>query len=130
MAIIMIRRFDYFKGEKTTLEEVLNHPKIEVMYNWDLVDASADKILGAYLFHGDRSLLYELAESGDLWSQRIAMIATFHFIKQNDFKDALEIATLLNCTRKRPTLNNWRSRTKTLLYCTSSLFDSSSEQTL
>lgn len=36
--VIMIRRYDYFKGEKATLEEVLNHPKIEVMYNWDLVD--------------------------------------------------------------------------------------------
>ena len=36
--VIMVRRFDYFKGEKATLDEVLNHPKIEVMYNWDLVD--------------------------------------------------------------------------------------------
>lgn len=36
--VIMVRRFDYFKGEKATLDEVLNNPKIEVMYNWDLVN--------------------------------------------------------------------------------------------
>jgi thioredoxin reductase (NADPH) len=40
--VIMIRRYDYFKGEKKTLEEVLNHPKIEVMYNWDLVNVDGD----------------------------------------------------------------------------------------
>jgi thioredoxin reductase (NADPH) len=40
--VIMIRRYDYFKGEKATLEEVLHHPKIEVMYNWDLVDVEGE----------------------------------------------------------------------------------------
>lgn len=43
--VIMIRRYDYFKGEKATLEEVLNNPKIEVMYNWDLEDVSGDKFV-------------------------------------------------------------------------------------
>ena len=36
--VMMIRRYDYFKGQKSTLEEVLNHPKIEVLYNWDLMN--------------------------------------------------------------------------------------------
>ncbi|GFP77914.1 thioredoxin-disulfide reductase [Clostridium fungisolvens] len=43
--VIMIRRYDYFKGEAATLEEVLHHPKIEVMYNWDLVDVSGEKFM-------------------------------------------------------------------------------------
>ncbi len=36
--VYMIRRYDYFKGEKATLEEVENNAKIEILYNWDLVD--------------------------------------------------------------------------------------------
>ncbi|QLY79573.1 thioredoxin-disulfide reductase [Clostridium intestinale] len=43
--VIMIRRFDYFKGEKTTIDEVLNHPKIEVLFNWDLVDVEGETYL-------------------------------------------------------------------------------------
>lgn len=43
--VIMIRRYDYFKGEKRTLEEVENNPKIEIMYNWDLVDVKGDMFI-------------------------------------------------------------------------------------
>ena len=94
--IILTHKFEKAKTVEERRETVdLYLRNIAYVNNWDLVDTSADKILGAYLFHGDRSLLYELVESGDLWSQRIAMIATYYFIKQNDFKDALEIATLL-----------------------------------
>lgn len=47
--VIMIRRFDYFKGEKATLEELLNHPKVEVLYNWDLVDVKGDRFVNKAL---------------------------------------------------------------------------------
>lgn len=40
--VIMIRRYDYFRGEKRTLEEVSDNPKIEIMYDWDLVDVHGD----------------------------------------------------------------------------------------
>lgn len=43
--VIMIRRYDYFKGEKATMDEVLNNPKIEVMYNWDLVDVDGESFV-------------------------------------------------------------------------------------
>ncbi len=67
--------------------------------NWDLVDSSADKILGAYLFDKDRSLLFDLADSENIWERRIAMMATFHFIKNNQFNDTLNLAgVLLNDT--------------------------------
>lgn len=65
--------------------------------NWNLVDASAHLIIGAHLFERDRSLLHTLCLSDDLWERRIAIVATWYFIKQNDFKDTLRIAkTLLN----------------------------------
>lgn len=60
--------------------------------NWDLVDASADKILGAYRYHRDRSVLWELARSGHLWRQRLAVIATFYFIRRGDFAETLQLA--------------------------------------
>jgi 3-methyladenine DNA glycosylase AlkD len=63
--------------------------------NWDLVDLSADKIVGAYLSGKPRDILYQLAQSESLWERRISIIATFHFIKQGRYEDALAVAGLL-----------------------------------
>lgn len=63
--------------------------------NWDLVDTSAPQIVGAHLEMRDRRVLRRLARSTSLWERRIAMIATYHFIKQGDFRDALAVAELL-----------------------------------
>ena len=63
--------------------------------NWDLIDSSADKIVGAYLFDKDLSLLKKLAYSKSLWDRRIAIIATFYFIKNGSAKENFEIAEIL-----------------------------------
>jgi 3-methyladenine DNA glycosylase AlkD len=63
--------------------------------NWDLVDSSAEHLLGAHLRGGDRSLLDRLARSELLWERRIAIMATFHFIRRGEFTDTLRIAALL-----------------------------------
>jgi 3-methyladenine DNA glycosylase AlkD len=63
--------------------------------NWDLVDTSAAQIVGAHLETGNRRALRRLARSKSLWERRIAMIATYHYIKQGDFRDALAVAELL-----------------------------------
>ena len=66
--------------------------------NWDLVDLSADKILGEYLYDKndkEKSILYELAKSSNLWERRIAMISTFAFIKKGKFEDTFKIAEIL-----------------------------------
>jgi len=60
-----------------------------------LVDSSADKILGQFVLTKDKTILYEMASSGHLWKQRIAIIATFYFIKNKQFTDTLEIAKIL-----------------------------------
>jgi len=62
--------------------------------NWDLVDLSAEKIIGEYLFDRDRELLFKLAK-GDLWERRIAVLSTFNFIKKKDHITTLKIAELL-----------------------------------
>ena len=71
----------------------LNHTAY--INNWDLVDCSAEHIVGAHLFNGDKSPIYRLAVSKGLWERRIAVMATFHFIKRNQFSDTLAIAGLL-----------------------------------
>lgn len=63
--------------------------------NWDLVDTSAPLIVGRHLEHRDRRVLRRLARSPMLWERRIAMVATHHFIRQDDYEDAIAIATLL-----------------------------------
>ena len=60
--------------------------------NWDLVDTSCYKILGHYCFHQKREeLLFELANSEDLWEKRIAIVSTMYFIKQKSFSIVPEI---------------------------------------
>ncbi len=63
--------------------------------NWDLVDSSSYKILGPWLLDRDKRLLYEYANSGQLWLQRIAMITTMHFIRNQQYDDALQLAEIL-----------------------------------
>jgi len=63
--------------------------------NWDLVDLTAPNIAGAYLADKDRKQLYSFARSKDLWKRRIAILATYAFIRRDDFVDTLGISVLL-----------------------------------
>ncbi|MDD2487632.1 MAG: DNA alkylation repair protein [Candidatus Gracilibacteria bacterium] len=68
---------------------------MEFINNWDLVDLSAPKIVGEFLYDKDRKLLYDLAASENLWEKRIAIISTFCFIRNEDFKDTIDITKIL-----------------------------------
>ncbi|OGG64179.1 DNA alkylation repair protein [Candidatus Kaiserbacteria bacterium RIFCSPHIGHO2_02_FULL_55_17] len=63
--------------------------------SWDLVDSSAPYILGDYLLSANRVVLYTLARSTNLWHRRIAIISTFSFIKEGEYRDTLNIAEIL-----------------------------------
>ena len=65
--------------------------------NWDLVDSSADKIIGDYLLQSKKALdtLNQLANSGSIWERRIAIIATYQFIKNGNCEMTFRIAELL-----------------------------------
>jgi 3-methyladenine DNA glycosylase AlkD len=63
--------------------------------NWDLVDLSAPKIVGAYLIDKEKDLLYKLARSKDLWEKRISIISTQTFIREHFFEDTLKISEIL-----------------------------------
>lgn len=89
-----------YKVEKGGEEELEQMTKVYLdnlsgFNNWDIIDSSCHKILGPFLEDKDRSLLHDFARSDDLWKKRIAMITCYHFIRQNDFEDALAIAEIL-----------------------------------
>ncbi len=94
--IMLVYKFEKAKTDQEKQEIVeLYLRKILYVNNWDLVDSSADKILGAYLMEKNKDILYELAKSNHLWKQRIAIISTFHFIRRYEFEDTLEISKIL-----------------------------------
>ncbi len=63
--------------------------------NWDLVDLSAPAVIGAFLIDKDKSILYDLAKSQNLWEKRISIISSFYFIKNNEFDITLRLAEIL-----------------------------------
>jgi 3-methyladenine DNA glycosylase AlkD len=93
--LILIEQFK--KGDEQKKEDIFTfyHFHRKRINNWDLVDLTAHIISGSYLMDKDKSLLYKLAESKNIWDRRIAVMSTFHFIKNNVFDDALCIAEQL-----------------------------------
>jgi 3-methyladenine DNA glycosylase AlkD len=63
--------------------------------NWDLVDTSAPYIVGEYLLTRSRAILRKLAKSSNLWERRIAIVATFAFIRAGQTADTFAIAKML-----------------------------------
>jgi len=63
--------------------------------NWNLVDASAHLIVGAYLWDKNREKLLSLAASKILWDRRIAIVATWYFIRQADLEWTFKLALVL-----------------------------------
>ncbi len=93
--LLLVERFK--KADQKTKTDIYNFYLKHTKYvnNWDLVDLSANYIIGSYLFDKDKALLYQLAKSHNLWERRIAIIATFDFIRKNQFEDTFKLAELL-----------------------------------
>lgn len=93
--LILIRRYD--RGTQAIRDEIhrLYLENTRLVNNWDLVDVSAPRLVGHYLADRPKDTLTRLAASQDLWERRIAIMATFHFIRQHDFEETLRIARLL-----------------------------------
>ncbi len=89
--------YKYEKAEKKERTKIYEYyiKNIKYINNWDLVDLSAPKIVGEYLKEKDRSILYEMIESKNIWEQRVAILSTFTFIRNNDFKDILTFSEKL-----------------------------------
>lgn len=126
--LILVHKFNIGKEEEKKLIFNFYLKNTKYINNWDLVDLSADKIVGGFLFNrggpaasfppasarsiseessagslravgnlstGVTPLLSTLAYSKNIWERRIAIVATYYFIKNNKFDDTLRIAEIL-----------------------------------
>lgn len=102
LTALLILTYQYPKAERSEQAAIYNFYLDHTQYinNWDLVDVTCPKIVGAWLYDHDRSILDELAASENLWERRIAVLACFYFIQQGESADALRLATRLLTDRQ------------------------------
>lgn len=83
--VYLVRRYDYFKGEQSVIDEVLNHPKIEVLFNEDMIEAKGEEFLSSVVLKN--TLSNELSE--------LNVDAVFGYIgtepKTSDIKQYLDL---------------------------------------
>lgn len=97
LVALVILHFQFEAAEEATKTKIVDYylAHTDRINNWDLVDISADKILGKFLLHRPRDILYQLAKSSSLWEKRIAIVATFAFIRNHQFDDTMGICEQL-----------------------------------
>jgi 3-methyladenine DNA glycosylase AlkD len=93
--LILVEKFKRIDEmeRKAIYDFYLGH--LKYINNWDLVDLSADKIVGVYIEGKNKNILFSMAKSKDLWKRRIAMLASFHFIKKGEPELTLLLAEKL-----------------------------------
>lgn len=91
-----LKEKDYFLKQKKKIYAFYMKNLVAVN-NWDLVDVTVPRIVGAYLLEHpeEKKIIYKLVRSRNLWDRRVAVLATFPFIKAGDFTDILALAELL-----------------------------------
>jgi len=97
MIALLILTYIYPKADEKQKEKIYKFYIKNTKYinNWDLVDVTCPRIVGEHLLDKDRSILYTFAKSKDLWKKRIAILATFTFIREKQFEDTLNISKIL-----------------------------------
>lgn len=93
--LILVKRFQTEGGkcQKEFFDFYLKNTRH--INNWDLVDLSAEKIIGSYLLNKNKNILYKLAKSKNLWERRIAILSTYYFIKNNKLEETFKISEML-----------------------------------
>ena len=90
--LMLIKKYENAEiGNKKEIYETYIK-NVEYVNNWDLVDMTAPNIVGDYVFNfGSTDDLWELANSSNLWSQRVSIVASWYFIKRGKYNYTLDI---------------------------------------
>ena len=91
--LILVNKYKEGKDKEKIVEFYLEN--LKQANNWDLVDSSAPYILGDYLLDKDKKVLYELADSKNLWEKRVSIVATLGFVNKSELEDALTLSKIL-----------------------------------
>ncbi|MBR9690630.1 DNA alkylation repair protein [Candidatus Woesearchaeota archaeon] len=94
---LLILTYKYEKANDKQKKEIYDFymKNTKAINNWNLVDVTTPKIVGAYLFDKKRDVLYKLVKSKNLWERRISILATHYFIRNNQFEDTIKLSELL-----------------------------------
>jgi len=93
--LILVRQYARAEEAKQATIYKLYISNTKFINNWDLVDSSAEHIIGAYLIDKSQKPLDQLARSRSIWERRIAILSTFYFIRRGKFETTLRIAERL-----------------------------------
>jgi len=97
--LILIQKFNEKNATAEKQKEIFDLYLRNTKYinNWDLVDLSAHKIIGAYIYShpAEKKLLTTLAHSKLLWERRISILSCFYYIYKKEFGEALKLAKIL-----------------------------------
>ncbi len=87
----------YSKSDTAGQQKIYNYymSHLRCINNWDLVDLTSPNIVGNHLLAKDKSILYKLACSTNLWERRVSILSTFTFIRNQQFEDTLAISEIL-----------------------------------
>lgn len=93
--LILVRAYD--RGDEKRRDSIyrLYLDSLSRVNNWDLVDSSAEHIVGRHLETREKTILHDLARSTSVWERRIAIMATFRYVKAGSFDETLRIADIL-----------------------------------
>ncbi len=91
---ILVLKFKQANQQEQTKIYKFYIENIAYINNWDLVDLSAPKILGLYLFNRKREILYKLAKHESMWERRIAIVTTLSFVRNGDLDDCLNLTEI------------------------------------
>ncbi|MDD4531462.1 MAG: DNA alkylation repair protein [Candidatus Pacebacteria bacterium] len=93
--LILVNRYKTAEDKRKIFDFYLKNAKR--VNNWDLVDLTAPNIIGDFLLDKkkERKVLYSLAKSKNIWERRIAILSTFTFLRNGDYKDTLKISEML-----------------------------------
>lgn len=86
---LLMAVLQYEKGDEIIRKKIFDFyiKNTDRINNWDLVDLTAPNIVGHYVYnYGDTDVLWKLAKSGHLWSERISIVAALYFIRQKNFE--------------------------------------------
>lgn len=90
---LMIMVFIYGKTDKKKEIVDLYIKNVRYINNWDLVDLSAPKIVGHFVYENKKNkIIYDLADSSHLWSERMAVVSQYYLIKKGDFSLIVELS--------------------------------------
>jgi len=97
MFALLILVGKYSKGNEAVKKRIydLYLQNTKFINSWDLVDGSAQHIVGAFLMDKSKEPIYRLAKSKYLWERRIAILSTFYFIKHDNYSETLKISKIL-----------------------------------